>query len=132
MAAPSSDLIARARENNALLADLAAAGAIPIAERLVEVAMTTEDYELARKILDTLIRKAEQAEPKQAQLTLAPMNFTLVLDDNVPQEAPPKRNRTLALVEEVVPDPIEPPALPEPVPVPVSAPPIDLLKVLDE
>lgn len=125
---PTADLIAQARANNAIAAFQAAEAVLALVPEVLHDALSSEDPDVRRKALVELRMIAQTAEPKQAQITLAPMNFTLVLDDDIQQEPPPKRTRTLEMVEEV-PVLVGPPAPP---PEAVLAPLDSLLFANDE
>lgn len=103
------------------------------------MALTCEDPDVVRKIWEGFVRKAEQAEPKTPQITMAPMVLTLNLGDDAVQEPPPKRAQIpVQDVEDAVfqlSEKLE--LLPKPEPVPQSAdtptpPPPDLSEVPDE
>lgn len=127
------------RDLNAALAELSAAASVEVFHRLHEMALTCEDPDVVRKIWEGFVRKAEQAEPKTPQITMAPMVLTLNLGDDAVQEPPPKRAQIpVQDVEDAVfqlSEKLE--LLPKPEPVPQSAdtptpPPPDLSEVPDE
>jgi hypothetical protein len=91
------------REYNVGAALLAAQSKYALVEQLAIDAMSTADIDLRRKIVETLDKISVGQEPKQAQQVFMPVSFSIVLDDNVPQVAPPRRARAvLADVEDAV------------------------------
>lgn len=120
----AASLLAQLRDVNAANALIAANAMTPIVERLAIEGAATPDLELARKMLESLQKVAvhpEKQESAKATATAAAAILQIVLDDNIPQVAPPKRKRITQDVEDAIEVPIE--SLVDPAPVPTAEPP---------
>lgn len=106
----AASLLAKLRDVNAANALIAANAMTPIVERLAIEGAATPDLELARKMLESLQKVAvhpEKQESAKATATAAAAILQIVLDDNIPQVAPPKRKRIAQDVEDAIEVPIE-------------------------
>lgn len=142
MSAPpsSGEKLAQIKEFNAQAAFLAAAAKPQAVEALSLAIATSDDPDFVRKAVETLDKISFSLEPKQTQVVFQKANFSIVLDDNVPQVAPPpreKRSVPIVDVEDAVEvSAAEPEQLPPPQEVQVHASQLDaladLLSITDE
>jgi hypothetical protein len=95
------------KDGNILSAKLASAANPILIERLAVMAQMSDDPEVVRRAVETLHKVSTTFEEKKATVVFTPAQFAIVLDDNIPQLAPPKRETLI--VDEVVdiPPPLE-------------------------
>ena len=106
----ATSLLAQLRDINAANALIAANAMTPIVERLAIEGAVTPDLDLARKMLESLQKVAvhpEKQDAAKATASAAAAILQIILDDDVPQVAPPKRaSRQLQNVEDAIEVPI--------------------------
>jgi hypothetical protein len=98
-------LLGQLRDINAANALIAANAMTPIVERLAIEGASTPDVDLARKTLESLQKVAvhpEKQESAKATAGAAMAFLQIILDDAVPQVAPPKRAKALQDVQDAI------------------------------
>lgn len=98
------DVLSQIKQDNLHAAALAARAAPELVEQLAIDAVTTDDPDLRRKVLETLHKVGWSAEPKAAQTSFQIANFSIVLDDSAVQVKPTFAPQ--ADVIEMVPPPV--------------------------
>lgn len=95
------DALAQLKDQNTRSALLAAGGLYPLVEQLLIDGVETDDPDLRRKIAETVHKMALSMEPKQQSVVYAPLSFSIVTSDDIPQVAPPNRRPKPIPVQDV-------------------------------